>query len=101
MTYRRFKWLSGCIVAGIVVVTIAGMLIFSHHSRPASSRKQDKIGEYVYIDRLGILHANRKCSRLNYKGMTSYRLRVSEGYSHDRELICPKCVSDEMYEALP
>ena len=94
----RFKWIDSA--TSIVIIAIAGMIIF----RPATESRQKqsgpKVGEYVYIDDRGIVHVNRKCSRLNYKGMTSHRERTSEFVADVDNSLCPKCVSDEDFEML-
>lgn len=97
MNDTRFKWLSGCVT--IAVIAIAAMLIFAPDSEKRSSRKDKSVGEYVYIDNFGIVHADRKCSRLNYKRMTSTRKPVSM-LSVDEWEFCPKCVSDKAYEII-
>lgn len=56
--------------------------------------------EYVYVDRNDIIHTDRKCSRLNYKGMRSTRHRISGFWISQYNSFCPKCVSDEEYERL-
>lgn len=81
----------------------------------AKSTRDDKLGEYVYLDRYNVVHGSRKCSRLNYKANRSERIRIDDlsrldGYKYDRSRldgverqsikICPKCVSDKDYEFL-
>lgn len=76
------------------------MIIFRPATEDRQERTGSKLGEYIYIDDRGIVHANRKCSRLNYKGMTSHRERTSEFVAGTGNSLCPKCVSDEDYEQL-
>ncbi len=99
MTDNRFKWLTGCVV--VAVVAIAGMVIFSPDKPTAKPAKEKSgLGEYVYVDNRKIVHADRKCSRLNYKGVRSERYPVHEFKMDEYGSYCPKCVSDEDYEAL-
>lgn len=68
MTDGKFKWLTGCVT--VAVVAIAGMVIFSPDKPTAKPAKEKSgLGEYVYVDNRKIVHADRKCSRLNYKGL--------------------------------
>ncbi len=94
----RFKWI--VTATSIVIIAIAGMIIFRPDTEARQKQTDSKLGEYIYIDNRGIVHANRKCSRLNYKGMTSYRERISEFVPDIDNSLCPKCVSDEDYEQL-
>lgn len=97
MTDKRFKWLTGCVT--VAVIAIAAMIIFSPDKNDRTTRSNKSVGEYVYIDHFDILHADRKCSRLNYKGMTSERIRT-EKVNLDAVTMCPKCVSDDNYKEL-
>lgn len=97
MTDTRFKWLSGCVT--IAIIAIAAMTIFSPDKSGCATRSNKPVGEYVYIDRYGILHSDRKCSRLNYKGMESERIQAQK-INLGAVTMCPKCVSDENYEEL-
>lgn len=96
----RFKWLCTCATIGIVV--IVGLFLY----RPAENDKReatdDKAPEhsYVYIDTRGTVHVDRKCSRLNYKGMKSERISIEEFLIKDSYDFCPKCVNDYEYEGL-
>ena len=98
MTDTRFKWLSGCVT--VAVIAIAGMIIFSPGKSRSSARSERGVGEYVYVDDYGIVHADRKCTRLNYKGMTSERVRVVDFRKNNGLDVCAKCVSDKAYEQL-
>lgn len=101
MTDNRFKLIS--ILGTIIIISIAAMLILpgklkSHSSKsePAKSAKS----EYVYIDICNILHADRKCSRLNYKGMTSKRVKKTMLLPSEYKSYCPKCVDDDLFSEL-
>ena len=100
MTDTRFKWLAGC--ASVCVMAIAAMIIFKPTADTGKQKSEPKKGggEYVYVDRSNILHIDRKCSRLNYKGMTSRRVKVSEISTLDFDSYCPKCVDDQLYQSI-
>lgn len=74
MTDTRFKWLTGCVT--VAVIAVAAMMVFSPRHTRTATHDSSKLGEYIYIDEDNIVHADRGCSRLNYKGMTSHRERV-------------------------
>lgn len=97
MTDTRFKWLCTCVTVATIV--IAAMVAYSWNNPRKHEPKSDSTGEYVYVDRMGIVHADRKCSRLNYKGMTSRRIKIAE-CEVDENSMCPKCVDDRTYERL-
>lgn len=87
------------LILGIGMGVGLTLLVQSRVPKDAKSEK-GVLPEYVYIDRMNIIHCNRKCSRLNYKGMKSerckvYDLEVGRDYS-----FCPKCVGDISYEYL-
>lgn len=95
----RFKWLTACIA-----ITIIAVVAIWRFSEPKSEavKTTDKTGDYVYLDKTGLLHTDRKCSRLNYKWMTSERIKVRDlpSLTIENNKICPKCVSDRQYEIL-
>ena len=99
MTDNRYKWTVA--VAAITITVIAAMIIFvpGKHSYENHS-KQSALSEYVYVDRYGIVHADRKCSRLNYKGNKSKRVHTHDFKADENTSFCPKCVSDSEYEDL-
>lgn len=97
MTDTRFKWLTGC--ATIAVVAIAAMYFFAPDKEP-QAQPEDIADKYVYIDQKNIIHTSRKCSRLNYKGMKSTRIKTEDIIPVGKGQLCPKCVSDREYEQL-
>lgn len=97
LTDLRFKWLICC--ATIAIIAIAAVIINSPDKGRASNHDNEHVGKYVYVDMYNILHTDRKCSRLNYKGMRSKRIKKQDANLYD-VTICPKCVSDEKYEEL-
>lgn len=98
MTDNRFRMI--CVCATIAVVAIAGMIIFSPKKDAAKPHRGPSIGKYVYVDQLNTVHTNRKCSRLNYKGMHSERIKVEDFVFYEYCSYCPKCVTDEDYQTL-
>lgn len=101
MTDTRFKWLATC--ATVAVISIAGMIIFAGTpKKPSRQAKEHKptIEQYYLIDRMGIVHADRKCRRLNYKGVTSRRIHIDEIKYQDRVSFCPNCVDDDTYNLI-
>lgn len=98
MNDTRFKFL--VTVVAIVFTAIAAMYFFSPDKSSRRTQRDKSLGEYVYIDGMNIVHIDRKCSRLNYKGMRSERVRVSDFAPSEYELYCPKCVDDQNFEKL-
>lgn len=71
--------------------------------KPKSETVKER--EYVHIGPGDVVHTDRKCSKLNYKGYSSQRIRVNElaRYSRISERgvsFCPYCVADSDYEVL-
>lgn len=97
MTDARFKWLTGCLT--VVVIAVAAMVVFSPGKSDRTPRNNKHVGEYVYVDRYGILHVDRKCSRLHYNGMESDRIETQK-VNLNNVTTCLKCVSDENYKEL-
>lgn len=95
MSDTRFKWLTS--VIAITIIAMTGIICFSLIPPP---EKAAKTKEYVYLDDYGIVHTDRKCSRLNYKGMTSERIKIENFNSANYLDFCPKCVDDKTYESL-
>lgn len=97
MTDKRFLWL-------LIVLCVTAVLVAFIWKLPdamkASSTMPTKLGEYVYVDDMGIVHVSRRCTRLNYKGVCSDRVRVSNLRNEENVTYCPKCVSDKDYEKL-
>lgn len=83
----------------VAIIAIAAMIIFSPDKSGRTTRSNKHVGEYVYVDRYDILHVDRKCSRLNYKGMESGRIKTQK-INLSNVTLCPKCVSDDNYEEL-
>ena len=98
MTDSRFKFLATAV--SLVVVAIAAMIIFAPGKAKSRQSQPKGLGEYVYIDARGIVHADRKCSRLNYKGLQSWRVPLMKLPEQDYESLCPKCISDEDYKVI-
>lgn len=100
MTDTRFKWL---IIAGsVTIVLVTALICFPKIYRTvhkSESRRAEK-SEYVFVDGYGILHTNPKCTRLNYKGLPSGRIKKDALTQFDYDTFCPKCVSSEDYERL-
>lgn len=100
MSESRFKF-----VVGAVCITLIAVIAIWRFSEPKlysskSTKNDSKLGEYVYVDRREMLHTDRKCSKLNYKGMTSNRISCSDLVGHYFKYICPNCVSDKQYEQI-
>ena len=97
MSDSRFKFL--VVAVWVSLISIVAIWRFSEPKLSTKSTRNDsKLGEYVYVDRRELLHTDRKCSKLNYKGMTSERIPLNQlGYYKN---ICPNCVSDKQYEQL-
>ena len=103
MTDKRFKWLliGSCLTA----IIIAFIWRYPDISKATATRDK-KLGEFVYIDHGGKIHASRKCSKLNFKGLKSDRIPIKDFggiFKEDQEgdlTFCPYCVSDEDYKKL-
>lgn len=98
MSDKKFKWLV-CSIA-VVIIAVTGMVLLVTKEEHKASPKGNSLKEYVYIDEIGILHVDRKCSRLNYKGVQSERYKVNMLSKSVFNSYCPKCVSDEDYNKL-
>lgn len=99
MTDSRYKWTVG--VAAITIMVVAAMIVFAPGKYSDKNQsKQSATGEYVYIDGFNIVHADRKCSRLNYKGNKSERVHLHDFKADENRSFCPKCISDSEYENL-
>lgn len=85
------------LIADIIGMLFILLVLFI--AKPQAVKVQSKSGEYVYIDEFGIVHADRKCKRLNYKGMMSERIKVSDLTAEYNDF-CTQCVDDEAYENL-
>ncbi len=95
------------VIIGLLLVAlgVGGALAFQYYFDSSKvdgkgNRHENDKSEYVYVDRNDIIHADRKCSRLNYKGMRSTRHKISDFRISQYNSFCPKCVSDEEYERL-
>lgn len=99
MKDKRFKFLT--IIVACAIVLLAALWMFAPQNESGKDVKcADSCGKYFYVDMTGLIHASRKCSRLNYKGMKNNRieaLRIDIGSASE---FCPKCVSDEVYERM-
>lgn len=88
------------VTSAIVITLIAAMIFLPPKINPESPKDQaNDIGEYVYVDDWGFVHIDRKCKRLNYKGMSCDRIKRDELKSTDANF-CTNCVSDEDFEQL-
>lgn len=103
MSDNRFKWL-------LVITSLTCIIVASIWKHPevvkANTTNDNKLGEYVYVDPRSIIHVSRKCSKLNYKGWKSKRIKIDDIYYFYKDTpikdisFCPHCVSDEDYEKL-
>lgn len=98
MSDKRYFWT--LVVACLTIVMVAAIWRYPEAVKASSAARDAKPGEYVYVDALEILHADRKCSRLNYKGMTCIRIKREDLHPHNYSSICPKCMSDKEYEVI-
>lgn len=92
-------------ILGIGMGVCLAILVQKQVSLPSSNPTEAEaegsvLPEYVYVDRMNIIHCNRKCSRLNYKGMRSERCKVYNLEAGRDYSFCPKCVGDISYEYL-
>lgn len=103
MTDKRFKWL--LLSASLTVILVAVIWKYPEAVK-ATDGRDCSLGGYCYIDEYSIIHVSRKCSRLNYKDMTSRRFKVDDMYFYFKDTpvgslsFCPKCVSDKDYEKI-
>lgn len=97
MSDTRFKWIAGCVT--VIIISVTGMFLLASKEKQEQRVETEK-SDYVYIDRFGILHVDRSCSRLNYKGMQSERYESYLLKPWIFETYCPRCVSDEDYKQL-
>lgn len=98
MSDKRFMQL---LIAACITTVIVAFIWKLPDAMNAQSKMQTKLGDYVYVDRLQIVHVSRKCQRLNYKGFRSRRIKVAELKHLNGEVsFCPYCVSDKDYEIL-
>lgn len=104
MSDRKFI----CLLFAMSLTAIAVVAVWRYPDVvKAKETRQLKLGEYVYVDQVDVIHASRKCPKLNYKGFKSRRIELtalrefmrerdsSRGYS-----ICPNCVDDKDYETI-
>lgn len=97
MSNKRYIQL---LIAACITTIIVAFIWKLPDAMKASSTTQTKLGEYVYVDDMNIVHVSRRCSRLNYKGMESDRVKVKDLHKETGVSYCPKCVSDKDYETL-
>lgn len=103
MSDKRFKWL---LVCGCLTVIATAFIWKYPDAVKANATKDAKLGEYVYVDPRSIIHVNRKCSKLNYKGWKSKRFTIDDMYRYFKDTpmskisFCPHCVSDKDYESI-
>lgn len=101
MTDKRFNRL--ILAASVTVIAVAFIWKYPDIAKANVSRDA-KLSEYVYVDDVDIIHIDRKCSRLNYKGLQSERIKREKLSTYEFKLssysFCPKCVSDKDYEVL-
>ena len=103
MSDKRYKWL--LIFASITCVIVAFIWKYPDAVK-ANATKDTKLGEYVYVDPRSIIHVNRKCSKLNYKGWKSKRITIDDMYHYFKDTpmsdisFCPHCVNDKDYESI-
>ncbi|MBD5339368.1 MAG: hypothetical protein HDR98_09680 [Bacteroides sp.] len=103
MSDKRFKWL---LVCGCLTVIATAFIWKYPEAVKANANKDAKLGEYLFLDPRSIIHANRKCPKLNYKGWKSKRIKVGDMYNYFKNTpmseisFCPHCVNDEDYESI-
>lgn len=95
MTDTRFKWTIS--TTAIVIIAVTAIICFA--PKRQTIERNAKLGEYVYVDYTGTLHIDRKCKRLNYKGMESVRLTLDKVNVGD-VIFCPNCVDDKSYNQI-
>lgn len=89
------------ITASLTVIVVVALWKLPEVTKAYATRETEtKLGEYVYVDMNEIIHADRKCPRLNYKHMKSKRIKTVDLSLTDESSFCPKCVSDKIYEEL-
>lgn len=92
------------ILFGVLLFALGvGATLAIQHFTPSEEKTEKdspETTEYIYVDYMGIIHTDRKCSRLNYKGMRSERYKLSDISATYDQSFCPKCVSDKEYEAI-
>ena len=102
MSNKRFYWMLAAIC--LSVIAIVAIWRYPDYVKASNIEKKhtEQLGDYVYIDDHRIIHASRKCSRLNYKNVRSERipLNMLKASMHSRSSFCPKCVSDKEYEEI-
>lgn len=99
MSDSRFKFL---VVS--VCVTLIAIVALWRFSNPVfyKTSSDTKVGKYVYWEnRRDVLHTDRKCKKLSYKGVDAERVELAElskaQYIPD---FCNICISDKDYEKL-
>ena len=103
MSDKKFKWL--LIVSSLTCIIIAFVWKYPEAVK-ANSTKDIKFGEYLYINPRSTIHVSRKCSKLNYKGWKSKRIKVADMYYYFKDTpmsdisFCPHCVNDKDYESI-
>lgn len=103
MSDKRFIWL--LIACCITVVSVAFIWKYPDAVK-ANATKDIKLGEYLYVDPRNNIHVSRKCSKLNYKGWKSRRIKVDDMYFYFNDTpiseitFCPHCVDDKDYEKI-
>lgn len=96
MSNKRYYWTLAVICLSAIVLAIIWR--YPDYAKADSDNEQAaELGEYVYIDHFNIVHAWRKCKRLNYKNVTSRRVRINELRNERQYTFCTNCVSDETY----
>lgn len=103
MTDKRFKWL--LIVCSLTCIIVTFIWKFPETVK-ANAKRDERLGDYVYVDSRSIIHVSRKCPKLNYKGMKSTRNKAEDLFFYFKSTpihditFCPQCVNDEDYEIL-
>lgn len=103
MSDKEFKKL--LIVSSLTCIIVAFIWKYPEAVK-VHATKDTKLGEYVYIDPRSIIHVNRKCSKLNYKGWKSERVKrdslkkIFKETSNSKITFCPQCVNDKNYELI-
>lgn len=94
------------IVASLTCIIIAFIWKYPEIVKASSNRIDNKLGEYIYVDPRNIVHVSRKCSKLNYKGWKTKRIKIDDMFFFYQDTpigdisFCPHCVNDNDYETI-
>lgn len=89
--YKKYFW----VIFG--VIALISILIFSI-SQINMSHDTDGVGEYLYIDSFGNIHADKNCSAI--PSVSVNRIEVKNVSEEDLQHCCHICISDNIYRQL-